>query len=84
MRNLTEIAARAQRTKIWFEYEEVQIIFDELEVDILTMWVQSASDDADGREMLYREIHGLRALKERIKKIIAAGKKAEEEMKHGN
>ena len=83
MKNYKRIADRGIRTNQWFESEQVQTILQELERDIYILWAESKSDQEDERERLYREMHGLRALKERIKMIIDAGKKAEEELKHG-
>lgn len=83
-KNYKEILARAQRAKSWLEDKDVQAIFDQLESDIFTLWSQSLSDQSDERERLYREMHGLRALKVRINQIIDNGRKAEEELKHGN
>lgn len=83
MKNYKQIADRGQRTAQWFENKEVQVIFRQLERDIYVLWSQTKSDQEDERERLYREMHGLRALKERVKMIIDAGKRAEEELKHG-
>lgn len=58
-----------------------------VESDIITLWRESSSDDVDGREALYREWHGLKAVKARLERAIAAGKLAEKELehvKHGN
>jgi hypothetical protein len=83
-KNYKKILARADRVRQWFEDEEVKGLFNQLEQDIFTLWSESASSQEDERERLYREMHGLRALKERIKKVISEGRAAEEEIKHGN
>ena len=64
-------------------------LWAELEADIWKMWKASKSDDKDGREDLYRELHGIKAVQARLKRIVDHGKKAEEELKqqkvrHGN
>lgn len=82
MKDYRELVKKGQAVEAWFSIPDVQTIFNELDQDIKTLWAQSASDQEDERERLYRELHGLRALKERITKIIKDGKKAEQELEH--
>ena len=84
MKNFKQIADRGIRTTQWYESEPVQKVFSELEHDLSVLWIQTKSDQEKERERLYRQVWGIKALRERIKKIIDAGKKAEEELKHGN
>lgn len=67
---------RGERTGEWYAKDQVQKVFQEIEEDIALLWAKTASDQDDERERLYREMHGLRALKRRILKIIDDGKKA--------
>lgn len=67
---------RGDRTAEWYNTEAVQIVFREIEEDICVLWTKTASDQDNERERLYREMHGLRALRRRILKIIDDGKKA--------
>jgi hypothetical protein len=46
---------------------------EEVENDIINMWKDSLSSDMDGREALYRELHGLKALMTRLKAKVQAG-----------
>lgn len=59
-----------------------------VEADIVVMWCNSASDAKDFREDLYREYHGIQAIKAKINKQINQGVKAQEELaqrkQHGN
>ena len=73
---------RAERTTQFLENEQIKAFWAMIEADIVQMWATSKSDDADGRELCYRELHGLRALRSRLDGIIKAGRKAEEELKH--
>lgn len=84
MKNYKQIVDRGLRTAQWYESETIQRIFKELERDLYVTWGQSKSDQEDERERLYRQLWGVRALRERVKLIIDAGKKAEVELKHGN
>ncbi len=76
MDKLKAAITRGQRTAEWYENERVQQVFKELEEDICVLWTKTASDQDEERERLYREMHGLRALRRRILKIIDDGKKA--------
>lgn len=73
---LKEAIIRGERTARWLEETEVQRVFDELTDDIAVLWSSTKSDQDDERERLYREMHGLRALRKRILQIIQDGKKA--------
>lgn len=68
---------RGEQTANWLANTQVQRVFSELEEDIAILWAKTASDQDNERERLYREMHGLRALKRRILKIIDDGKKAQ-------
>ena len=80
MDKVKEAIRRGERTKRWFEDQEVQKVFKELGEDIVVLWTKTASDQDDERERLYREMHGLTALRRRILKIIEDGRKAEHEV----
>lgn len=67
---------RGERTADWYANDRVQQVFEEIQQDISLLWEKTASDQDDERERLYREMHGLRALRHRILKIIDDGKKA--------
>ena len=55
-------------------------MLDSIEQAVVRMWIESGSNEYDKREDLYREMHGLRALKARMKHIIDLGKIAEKEL----
>jgi len=85
---LKEAIQRGARTERWMKQKEVQRVFQELGEDIASLWTKTLSDQGEERERLYREIHGLGALRKRILKIIDDGKKAayevEENAKRSN
>lgn len=66
---------RGERTSRWLEESEVQRVFTELAEDIAAFWANTASDQDEERERLYREMHGLRALRKRILQVVHEGKK---------
>lgn len=68
---------RGEQAANWMANAQVKAVFADLEEDIALLWARTASDQDDERERLYREMHGLRALKRRILKIIDDGKKAQ-------
>lgn len=57
-------------------------IWKDIEADLWDMWKNSKSDDKEGREDLYREHHAIKAAQSRLKRVVDAGKKAEEELRH--
>jgi len=81
-KNFKFIADRGIRTRQWFESEPIKEVFEELERDLSVLWIQTKSDQEEERERLYRQVWGVKALRKRIRMIIDAGKKAEEELKH--
>jgi hypothetical protein len=72
----------AEITQEFLDSEKTKALWGLIETDITQMWANSASSDAEGREMCYRELHGLKALRQRLINIIKEGRKAEEELKH--
>lgn len=50
------------------------------EKQILQMWRDSKSDEQDKREELYREYHGLQAVKARLQRVVNEGTKAVHEL----
>jgi len=56
--------------------------WEKVEGDLHKMWAASKSDDTDGREALYRELHGLKSVRARLEQTINAGKLAEKELEH--
>ena len=45
---------------------------DEVMLDIKSMWMESESNDDEGREALYRELHGLRSVIVRLRTKVQA------------
>jgi hypothetical protein len=76
---LRRAVAKGEQTQKMIEAQRQ--IWAEIEVDLWRMWVNSKSDDMDGREALYREHHAIKAVQSRLKRIVTEGKKAEEELK---
>ena len=62
--------------------EEMTPIFAQVEADIHHLWAATKTDDSEGREAAYRELHGLKAVKARIDTMITSGKLAEQQLEH--
>lgn len=77
-----EAIRRADAASRFLEHEQTKGLWAIIETDIYGAWVSSRSTDTEGREACYRELHGLRALKARLTRIIKEGRKAEEELSH--
>lgn len=80
MDKLGEKIRIGQQTERWFNDPATKAVFIELGEDITTLWSKTKSDQSDERERLYRELHGLGALRQRILKRISDGKKAAHEV----
>ncbi len=52
-----------------------------VEADIIVLWCNSPSGEKELREDLYREYHGIQAIKAKIQKSINQGLKAQEELR---
>ena len=68
----------AQAVKLIEDHKE---LWDDVEGDLLKMWRDSASEDAGGREALYREYHAIKAVQARMQRLVDQGKRADEELK---
>lgn len=68
---------RGDRTTRLIEDKDIRLTLEELRQDIFILWEKTAGDQEDERERLYRELHGLKALRVRLSRIIEAGKKAQ-------
>jgi len=80
---LRQDIARGERARRVIEDEEVMLALEEVRKDIYLLWEKTCSDQSDEREMLYREIHGLKALQHRMVTIVANGTKAKARLEDG-
>lgn len=76
--------ARAERVRLALENEEIKTAFEDVKNDIYLLWEKTASNQEDERERLYRELHGLKAVRTRLSRAIQEGKKAQVEIDHGD
>ena len=53
---------------------------DEVMKEVTILWMGTTSEDAEGREALYRELHGLKAVIARLKAKVQAGHITEREL----
>lgn len=73
---------KAEHAKTLLENPVLTGAWEQVEGDLHKMWANSKSDDTDGREALYRELHGLKSVRARLEQTINAGKLAEKELEH--
>lgn len=73
---------KAEHAKTLLEDPTLTGAWEQVEGDLHKMWAASKSDDTDGREALYRELHGLKSVRARLEQTINAGKLAEKELEH--
>lgn len=74
----SEVIALGDRAELIVSSEDINYVFTKLEKDICFLWVKTDSNQANTREELYRELHGLRALQRRLKQYVTDAKKAKE------
>ena len=67
---------RAEHVQELLKDKELKSAWASVESDIVAMWGNTASDEADKREALYREWHGLKAVRARLERVVNAGKLA--------
>lgn len=73
---------RAEHAKALLDDPTLTGAWGQVEGDLHKMWASSKSDEMDGREALYRELHGLKSVRARLEQTINAGKLAEKELEH--
>lgn len=78
---LQDAIRRGQEVEHLFEDGAVDRAFDETGREIKDLWARTASEEAGKREELYREWHGLRAVRARLQRVLSEAKKAEAELK---
>jgi hypothetical protein len=66
------LKARAERVRLLLE--EVGVALQEMEGEIMTAWRDSKPDDADAREMAYRDWRALQRLQRKLDAVLKADK----------
>lgn len=69
-----------ERAKKLLESDEFIRTFEDVRQDIFLLWEKTKSSQEDERERLYREIHGLKAVKHRIDNLVTLGIKAKQKV----
>lgn len=77
---LKEAVRRGEAVERFLESEHVSGLWTIIEADLYGMWAATRSEGTDKREELYRELHGLKALQARLRRMAQEGRKARHEL----
>jgi hypothetical protein len=80
---LKQAVSRGAAVEQFLDSSHVKDLWSTIEAEICQMWATTKSDAVEKREELYRELHGLRALKAKLRGAVQAGIRAEHELNHG-
>ena len=71
---------KGDRVQRLLDDQDVQEALTAVEAELHAMWASTKSEDQAKREELYRELHGLSALKARLQRFVNDGIKARQEL----
>ncbi|MDX1300205.1 MAG: hypothetical protein R3260_18485 [Pseudomonas sp.] len=80
MDKLKQTIIKGKQIKELLENDDVRAAWEDVQADIVKMWMATKTGEQETREALYREVHGLKALQARLQRWVNEGKKAEAEL----